>query len=180
MIEIEVKVSACHRPVRDALEHMGARFIGTEKQADTYYKAPHRDFSKTDEALRIRCVDGVSVMTYKGKKLDTVSKTREEFETPVEGDAASSILLALGFKRSGHVSKSRDIYSYNDLIICLDTVDGLGEFVEVELMADIVAGSDISSFREHIFNTLAKLGIHAKESIRSSYLEMVLEKEKAR
>jgi adenylate cyclase class 2 len=176
MIEIEVKVRAGHRQVKDALAQMGARFIGVEKQSDTYYNAPHRDFAKTDEALRIRCVNGASVLTYKGRKLDTISKTREEFETIVEDDASRSILLSLGFTQSGHVRKSREIFRYKDFIICLDKVDGLGEFVEIELMADADPDLDIGLHRGRIFGLLEKMGIHESESIRTSYLEMILEK----
>jgi adenylate cyclase class 2 len=175
MIEIEVKVRAGHRQVKDALQNMGARSIGVEKQSDTYYNAPHRDFAITDEALRIRCVNGASVLTYKGKKLDTVSKTREEFETAVEGDTTRSILLSLGFTQSGHVRKSREIYRYQDFIICLDTVETLGEFVEVELMADDDHSSNLEFHSKRIFDFLEKIGIHESESIRTSYLEMMLE-----
>lgn len=176
MIEVEVKVRADHRQVKDKLKEMGARPVGVEKQSDTYYNAPHRDFAETDEALRIRCVNGTSVLTYKGRKLDKVSKTREEFETVVEGDEARSILLSLGFKQSGRVRKSRDVYRYNDFIICLDKVEGLGEFVEIELMAESDPGSDIEFHRKRIFEFLQKLGIRESESIRTSYLEMLLQK----
>lgn len=177
MIEIEVKVRADHRQVKAALKEMGARSVGVEKQSDTYYNSPHRNFAETDEALRIRCVNGASELTYKGRKLDTVSKTREEFETAVDGDAARNILLSLGFTQSGYVRKSRDVYRYKDFIICLDKVDGLGEFVEVELMAESGPGSDIEFHRKRIFEFLQKLGIHESGSIRTSYLEMLLEKQ---
>lgn len=176
MIEVEVKVRADHRQLKDALKEMGARPVGVEKQSDTYYNAPHRDFAETDEALRIRCVNGTSILTYKGKKLDAVSKTREEFETAVEGDEARSILLSLGFKQSGHVRKLREIFRYKDFIICLDKVNDLGEFVEVELMAESEPHSDIEFHRKRIFEFFQKLGIHESESIRESYLEMILEK----
>lgn len=177
MIEVEVKVRADHRQVKDKLKEIGARPVGVEKQSDTYYNAPHRDFAETDEALRIRCVNGTSVLTYKGRKLDKVSKTREEFETAVEGDEARSILLSLGFKQSGRVRKSRDVYRYNDFIICLDKVEGLGEFVEIELMAESGPGSDIELHRKRIFDLFRELGVQESQSIRESYLEMILEKQ---
>lgn len=176
MIEVEVKVRADHRQVKDKLKGMGARSVGVEKQSDTYYNAPHRDFAETDEALRIRCVNGTSVLTYKGKKLDTVSKTREEFETAVEGAEARSILLSLGFTQSGYVRKLREIFRYKDFIVCLDKVEGLGEFVEVELMAESDPGSDIEFHRKRIFDFFRELGIRESESIRESYLEMMIKK----
>ncbi|WP_445474303.1 class IV adenylate cyclase [Methanococcoides methylutens] len=172
MIEIEIKVRAGHGPVRDRILEMGALKVRTEDHLDVYYNAPHRDFAETDEALRLRSVNGGTRMTYKGRKLDSVSKTREEFETPVDGTAAKGILLSLGFFESGIVKKTRDIYRYGDITICLDSVEGLGEFVEVELVAD----SDIDSHRELLFEFLESIGIKKEDSIRTSYLEMVMEK----
>lgn len=171
MLEIEVKVRADHEKVKELLSEIGADLIGVQKHCDTYFNAPHRDFASTDEALRIRSVDGRSVMTYKGKKLDSVSKTREEFETEVDGSNARSILLALGFEESGIVRKKREIFKYENMKICLDKVGTFGEFMEVE----IVAESDIETHRQTIFTFLEKLGISENDSIRTSYLEIVLE-----
>ncbi|OPY20489.1 MAG: CYTH domain protein [Methanomethylovorans sp. PtaU1.Bin073] len=172
MIEIEVKARASHISLREKLASMGAKPEGIQKHLDTYYNSPVRDFSETDEALRIRSVDGRSVLTYKGKKLDSVSKTRPEFETEVEGDSARSILVALGFFESGIVRKRREIFSCQGMTIALDSVEGLGEFIEVEKQAE----SNIEEHREEIFRFLETLGIRKEDSIRTSYLEMVLEK----
>jgi adenylate cyclase class 2 len=172
MLEIEVKTRADHLQIKEQLSVMGAVFVGVQHHCDTYFNAPHRDFATTDEALRIRSVNGRSVMTYKGKKLDTLSKTREEFETEVDGGTTQSILLALGFYESGIVRKTREVYKYENMTICLDKVEGLGEFMEVEIGAE----SDIEAHRKQIFSFLEKFGIGEDNSIRTSYLEMVLEK----
>ena len=174
MIEIEVKARASHRFLRERLATMGVEPEGIQEHLDTYYNSPVRDFSNTDEALRIRSVNERSVLTYKGKKLDSVSKTRPEFETEVDGDNARSILVALGFFESGVVRKKREVFSYQDMTIALDSVEGLGEFIEVEKQADC----NIKEHSDEIFAFLEKLGIQKEDSIRTSYLEMVLEKEK--
>ncbi len=171
MIEIEVKVCARHAGVKPHLLGMGATEVKVELHEDVYYNAPHRDFGVTDEALRIRSMDGTSYMTYKGKKLDRLSKTREEFETAVEGEQARSILEALGFVRSGVVRKRREVLKLEDITICLDRVEGLGEFLEVETVAD----SNIDGHRDALFVLLEKIGIKKEASIRTSYLEMLME-----
>ncbi|MGM0770073.1 MAG: class IV adenylate cyclase [Halobacteriota archaeon] len=170
MIEIEIKVRAAHGPVRNRILEMGALKVRTEDHLDVYYNAPHRDFAETDEALRLRSVNGGTRMTYKGRKLDSVSKTREEFETPVDGEAAKGILVSLGFFESGIVKKTRDIYRYGDITICLDLVEGLGEFVEVEY----VSGSDIDSHRDRLFEFIESIGLKKEDSIRTSYFEMLM------
>ena len=171
MIEIEIKARASHQHLKKTLTDMGATFSAVEDHSDTYYNAPHRDFAQTDEALRIRSVNGRSVLTYKGQKLDTISKTREEFETEVDGENTRHILLALGFVASGNVSKKREIFKYDDITIVLDTVEGLGEFMEVE----IVVEENSDEPKQKLFAFLEELGIKQEDTIRTSYLEMVLE-----
>lgn len=172
MIEIEVKARASHIPLRDKLAAMGAKPEGIQQHLDTYYNSPMRNFATTDEALRIRSVNGKSVLTYKGKKLDSVSKTRQEFETEVDGDSTRSILIALGFFESGIVRKRREIFSCQGMTIALDSVEGLEEFIEVEKQAE----TNIEEHRNQIFEFLESLGIRKEDSIRTSYLEMVLKK----
>ena len=172
MIEIEVKARADHERIKDLLTGLGARAIGVEHHCDTYYNAPHRDFSITDDALRISMVNGRAVLTYKGEKLDAVSKTREEFETDVDGAIMRNILLSLGFVESGVVKKTRALFEMEELTICLDSVDELGEFIEVETMAQ--SELDVDERRTHIFRFMERLGIEQEDSIRVSYLEMLI------
>lgn len=174
MIEVEVKVRADHSKVRSVLQKLGAIKIGIENQSDSYFAAPHRDFAKTDEALRIRSLDGKAVLTYKGPKLDKVSKTREELETPVDEATTAKILRALGFSEAGIVRKKREVFRAGEITVCLDAVEGLGEFLEVEIIAE--DEKDLDTSRKKLFELLKQFGAGEKDSIRTSYLEMVLEK----
>jgi len=125
MIEVEVKVRADHEKIRPILKKIEAVKSKVETQSDTYFAAPHRDFAKTDEALRIRLEDGKSVLTYKGPKLDGVSKTREELETPVDEVIFTRILHALGFSEAGKVRKNREFFKAGEITVSLDAVEGL-------------------------------------------------------
>lgn len=173
MIEIEVKVRADHSKARSILKKIGAVKIGVENQSDIYFAAPYRDFAKTDEALRIRSLEGKAVMTYKGPKLDGISKTREELETPVDEVNTIQILHALGFSEAGVVRKKREVFNAGDITVCLDAVENLGEFLEVEIVAENEKELEIS--RAKLFELLKQFGAGEKDSIRTSYLEMVLE-----
>jgi adenylate cyclase class 2 len=174
MIEVEVKVRADHSKVRSILQRLRAVKVGVENQSDTYFAAPHRDFAKTDEALRIRSLNGQAVLTYKGPKLDAVSKTREELETPVEEATITGILHALGFSEAGTVRKKREVFEAGEITVCLDAVEGLGEFLEVEIVAENERDLEISRYK--LFEFLKQFGFGEKDSIRASYLEMVLKK----
>ncbi|MDR2944932.1 MAG: class IV adenylate cyclase [Methanosarcinales archaeon] len=180
MYEVEVKVKVSHAEIKQDLIGNGAEFLGTEEQNDIYFNSPERDFSKTDEALRIRSVNGKGEITYKGKKIDTVSKTRPEYNSLADAAEMKEILLALGYFVSGAVNKRREIYTWNNFIIGFDSVESLGEFVEIEIgLSDDAGKPEIQAETSRIFKFLEKYGLSEKDSITTSYLEMVLEKQKS-
>ena len=101
MLEIEVKARVDgFKKIEGRVLGLGGRFEREETQVDTYFNHPGRDFAKTDEALRIRRVDDGCFFTYKGPKLDDLTKTCEELEVGVEDfGTIKDILLRLGFLR---------------------------------------------------------------------------------
>ena len=173
MIEVEIKVKADHKKALSILKKIGATKIKFENQSDTYFAAPHRIFSKTDEVLRIRSLEGQAVLTYKGPKLDGISKTREELETPVDGVTAKRVLNALGFSEAGVVTKKREVFNVGEIIVCLDAVENLGQFLEVEIITN--NEKFIETSRRKLFEFLKQFGFEEKDSIRKSYLEMIHE-----
>jgi adenylate cyclase class 2 len=150
-----------------------AEFVIDKIEEDIYFKSPVRDFTKTDEALRIRKdVEGVSI-TYKGPKIDAQTKTREEVKVRLNAEdyqKAVELLQKLGFERVAVVVKRRKIYRADDILICLDHLDGIGNFVEIEIESD-----NVEKAKKRIFEMAKRLGLEGLESIRKSYLEMLLE-----
>ena len=178
MLEIEAKIKIdSTSEVEKRLKDAGAVFLGTQKQNDSYYNAPHRDFAVTDEALRIRVTDDKTELTYKGAKIrdsgaKTDAKAREEFNIGIESaETMESILLRLGFRKSSAVFKTRSEYSFAGTTVALDEVAGLGSFVEIE-----VIGDDRESALQTIADVKKRLEITG-EHIQVSYLEMILKKE---
>lgn len=176
MIEIEVKARLDDpKQMERAIIALGASPLGIESQADTYYNTPYRDFGKTDEALRIRVQDGVSFLTYKGPKMDRVSKTRKEFQAGInDANTMGNILSSLGFFPVATVTKKRKNFRLGDFFISLDDVRNLGDFIEIEM--SVKDSWNYEEKVESIFKLIEKLGISRESTIRSSYLEMVLEK----
>ena len=178
MYEVELKVRADHGRVRDRLDELGATPLGRVEQEDVYYNAPHRDFADTDEALRIRTErangDAETFITYKGPLVEEQSKTREEAETGVEdASAAREILAGLGFEPAATVRKERERYVHGDLTVTLDSVDGVGEFVEVE--TDVDGDRDaVAPARDDAIELLERLGLDDDDQIRTSYLGLKL------
>lgn len=177
MYEVEIKLRADHGEIEARLAEVGAKPTGTVTQVDTYYDHPVKEFAETDEALRIRRETDTSgeqaKVTYKGPLVDESSKTRAELETAVaEGDTMAGILESVGFEPAATVEKERTRYRYDGYTVTLDTVAGLGEFIEVE-----TESAEIDPAREGAVRVLEQLGLDPHEGIRRSYLGMLLDGE---
>lgn len=167
ILEVEIK-AYCDNPaeIREKLEEIGADYIETRKEQDIYFNHPSRDFGITDEAFRLRLVNGKGRITYKGPKLSNETKARIEHETGIEDpEVLLSILNALGFVRSGEISKTRELYILKDMEITLDSIVGLGDFVEIEKQCLMSRDAEME-----LFDTAARLGLSRFE--RRSYLEL--------
>ncbi len=166
--------------VEAALAALGADISAPEEEMDLYFAHPQRDFAATDEALRLRRKGSQNYITYKGPKLDATTKTRREIELPL-GEAAGAVaawrelLEVLGFRGVAEVRKSRRkaLVTWQDrqVEVSLDAVEGLGTFVELELMAD---AQQMAAAKACIAGLAAELGL--RESERRSYLELLLER----
>jgi len=177
MIEVEVKAHVkSFENVELKLNEIGAVKSKKEHQLDTYFNNPsYRDFEKTDEALRIRdtTTEGEKhlILTYKGAKMDEISKTRKEIEVNIEDYEQMSLILEnLGFKPAADVEKERTEYLYKDFIISLDNVLKVGKFVEIE--KGMREGEDFKDALDEIFKIYKKLGIEDGFE-RKSYLELM-------
>jgi len=172
MLEIELKVRVdALDPIRKNLLARHAECTGKQHEHDIYYNAPHRDFGTTDEALRVRYTDGPALITYKGKKIPELGlKAREELNTAVEsGETFEAILDRLGFTRTAEVNKWRENYRLGNASVALDTVEGLGTFAEIEIMAE----TDGNGATAAITKLAKEMGISG-EPILASYLELLL------
>ncbi|QSG14591.1 class IV adenylate cyclase [Halapricum desulfuricans] len=177
MYEVELKLRADHDRVRERLEALAAERVQSLTQADTYYDAPHRDFAATDEAVRVREEtrdgDRVTRITYKGPKIEAESKTREELETTVgDGETVRELFESLGFEPVATVRKDREYFTVSGLTVTLDTVEDVGEFVEVE--TDVETADGVEPAREAAVELLVDLGLDLDNQLRTSYLELLL------
>ena len=69
--------------VEAGLAALGAGISAPREEVDLYFAHPARDFAATDEALRLRLTGLQGSITYKGPKIDAVTKTRREIELPL-------------------------------------------------------------------------------------------------
>jgi adenylate cyclase class 2 len=174
-VELKIRI-ASPDGVREALKRHHAEPRGRVHEHDIYYNAPHRDFGITDEAVRVRYTDDHAVVTYKGPKMKNYAlKAREELNFAVEsGPAFETMLSRLGFTKTAEVNKWRENFTMGDASISLDTVDELGTFAEIE----VIAGEGDTDPTSRIEKIAREIGVNG-EPILASYLELLLAKRAA-
>lgn len=180
MIEIEIKAKITNPKIAfEKIQDIGGVYSHTEIQRDIYFNGESKDFKKTDEALRIREIpdgdDFINILTFKGPKLDSETKTRKEIEVSIDNkENMTDILINLGYKPSAIVNKVRRIFKYDEYTITVDKLNELGYFIEIEFVAEDT--ENIDSIQEKIFEIFKKMDI-TEGFEKASYLEL-LEKNK--
>jgi adenylate cyclase, class 2 len=179
MLEIEQKFSGVDfADLATRLAKLGARPEEPQVEADQYLNGPDRDFKATGEAFRLRRVGGTALLTYKGPKLPDAVKVRVELEVPLAaGDTPADdclvLLKHLGYRPVAVVRKLRRSFHLEHngfaVTVCLDDVDGVGRFAEVEVLApeDRIAAASTA-----VTELATALGLTTVE--RRSYLGLLL------
>jgi adenylate cyclase class 2 len=180
MLEIELKFQLPDPvAVRQRILEWGGRLLAVRSEVDHYFNAPDRDFRTTDEVFRLRCVDEAAVLTYKGPKRGGAVKTRPEIEVPLAVGAAhvadaDRLVQCLGFRPTAVVKKQREVYALArdgfELHLCFDDLDGVGRFLEVEIVAE---EARLAEAERTVLAVAAELGLTTPEP--RAYLRMVLE-----
>ena len=177
MLEVEVKIKTDLDAIERKLIEMGFVRGTTAYEYDTYYNGKLVDLKTADKALRIRLHKDVDtgrvkyVLNFKGPKLDDTTMTREEtqFEVP-SMEAGETVINGLGYFAAGNVEKTRIHYKSGDITCCLDSVTGLGDFLEIEIMA---GEADYDGAVAKIEKLLDELGVSMADTVRESYLCML-------
>ncbi len=174
VLEVESKyLSPGNDKIEKTLQRIGAVRISEEQMEDIYYRHPVRDFGKTDEALRLRKTGECAELTYKGPRMHMQhSKAREEITMKMENPLEMQrIVERLGFAEFMIITKKRVNYIYDKIRIAVDDVEGLGEYVELELITE-----EPKRAERLIEQLRSELALSVLEPL--TYLELTLQKAK--
>lgn len=188
MVEVEIKSAIgvlTKEQLQKAAEKIGFVQADSLREIDVYFNGNDRNFIKTDEALRLRSCRNhkaetcETFITYKGPKLDQESSTRLEYETGV-GDllVMKDLLTALGYKEVFTVDKTRQEWKLPpaagraEVTLCLDTVAGLGDYLELETLT--MSENERETAVEELLQLLDQLGVARDYLTRKSYLELLM------
>jgi len=169
-IEAKIKVERLEPYVR-RLERLQARSLGKVVQRDHFFDRPEGILKQADSALRLRQESHPgrteTIMAFKGPcQAGGNYKRRTEIQFTV-GDLrlARKLLEVLGYIQVFVFEKRRHSWQLDDCTVCLDELDELGTFIEIE-------GPDEAA----IGRTAAKLELDPADHIPASYLRMNLER----
>ncbi|HEG43978.1 hypothetical protein LCGC14_2969370 [marine sediment metagenome] len=167
-IETKIKVDSLDN-VAAALKKCGAEFIGEFVERDIFFDDAGKRLLEKGCGLRLRRRTGEgaenNILTYKGKRQGGKYKARQEIEVEVDSLKDMILLLGkLGYERKLEFEKRRQIWTLGGCEVCLDEIEPLGRFVEVE-------GPD----EDAISKVIAELGLAGCEHIDKGYAVMMSE-----
>jgi adenylate cyclase class IV len=104
---------------------------------DTYYDIDNDCMLKDDRVLRVRQINNLYYLAFKGRRNTLSSRIvdREEIELSVDGDGIHKILHGLGYYKRDILEKKRTLIKDNifpELNIVRDYYPFIGEYWEVE------------------------------------------------
>ena len=151
----------------------GAVYAGVLRQTDTYFVAVGTGRLKlrevSHEAPDGTLVESAELIGYErpdrtGARVSTYSRE------PVDDPATRAAELAAELGLRGVVTKRRNLWLLDRTRIHLDRVSGLGDFVELETVAEGAVGP--ADWAEHDA-VAAALGLDLSASTPSSYIDLV-------
>ena len=166
-LELKVRLKS-HNEVKKYLKKIKAMFIKTLNQKDVYYKIPNG-------LLKLRIENGEqSIIKYlrneKGK--DRFSN----YEVLHFSSGDSEKFFKELFSVETVVEKKRKLFMYDNTRVHLDTVKGLGDFLELETL--VINGKADAKRR---FKTIIELlDLDRFNEIRKSYRDLMLENKKSK
>ncbi len=150
--------------VRSRLRSLrAAKHVATLRQTDCYFRVPKG-------RLKLRVVgkqrDGELIVYL--RPIRAAARTSEFQRLPAADAAGTQRLLDRMLGTRARVRKRREVWLYRNARIHLDSVEGLGRFIEIE----VVVAKGAAQARALMKKLRATLGIRAKDLIAGSYSNM--------
>lgn len=171
MKEIEIKAYLKNEAqVIKKLEELGCSLSQPIRQVDTVYtRIPANtleEYLTNDHFVRIReKSDGKFIFTVK-RPLSKEVLTKAEHETEIMNNKElENALFLMGYQVASKVIKVRKTAYYNDIEICIDEVEKLGAFIEVEKMSD----ENVDKVRQELHEFLFSLTVSTDDEVRKGY-----------
>jgi len=177
--EIEVKAKINNvAEIEEKISALGVQFSAPLRQEDEIFInfdiKTFGDFQSGINLLRIRKTNDESIFTIKQPQSNEFDSI--EHETKISNpDEMKEALKLMGYKSAVQVKKTRKTAKYKDFEICLDFVEDLGDFIEVEKIAG--ENADSGQIQNELFEFLLNLGIRNENRVTQGYDTLIFLKE---
>ena len=183
MLEVELKAWADLDAVRTRLEALGKKPTKESVKEDVYFCSVERDPRTVDpfheRVVRLRLDDGKAFVTAKKKTIEHGVEASEEIEFGADSPEAVKALLAyLGYRPFLRKRKESRVWKWRvGLMVELNRIVGLGDFVEVEtLIADDSDPAALEKARGEVRDVLRALGVSDDKVEPRPYMSLLREK----
>ena len=182
-IEIEAKFTLLNKEIAiKKLDECGIKTETNNIQKDIYYTPHHKNFLKAkpvSEWLRIRNTSSEKTITYKNWNNNGTNNkiSCKEIEIGIDDyDGMLELLNALDFNQIIIVEKNRNSWEYNGIIISIDSINNLGDFLELEFKTNLYDNEEYSL--KYIKETIKELGLEVGDQIFAGYPQLVMKNNK--
>ncbi len=139
MLEVEIKARIKDRSeIISKLDKMGCIIKKAKEQEDKIFirkEIKNFDIPVGENVIRIRKEEDKNILTLKKKTDD--NNAFIELETLIEdADIISRMLEEMGYIEKVFIKKKRMRYSLDKMSICIDNIESLGNFIEVEILSE--------------------------------------------
>ena len=175
--EIEVKAWVSDpTTLEEQLEERGT-FLRRFEKNDVYFEG-QATYADQPMTVRIREDGEKSVCTFKERRtVDGVEHNREWEFSIGDPSAMETLLIRLGLPEFVRKRKSGVAYRLDELLVELSEVEGLGHFVEIEILVDSSADESVQGrSRQRVQEALASLGIPDSAIESKPYTTLLLER----
>jgi adenylate cyclase class 2 len=161
------------RYVRSTLRSLHARFVGTDRQVDTYFRCPHGRLK-----LREGNIENALIYYERPDAAEARASRVQMANVQAKSDIKAVLSSTLGVLTV--VEKRREIYFVDNVKIHLDRIRDLGDFIEVEAIRELkgrVSGSAITNrmIRQQARKFQKLFRIADSDIIAASYSDMLLQ-----
>ena len=154
---------------RTQAQECGAIFQGMLRQEDIYFRVPRG-------RLKLRLIEGAeSELIYYERSNTDLERWSDYTREPVGDGAALKEILTQALGVRAVVKKERWLYLYDVVRIHIDNVEGLGEFIEFEVVtSDRAKAVSLMRLLRQFFQ------VRDEEIFKGSYSDMVFEEKNFR
>lgn len=144
----------------------GAEAVGRFRQTDTY-------FSLGDRRLKLRAIEGHREGQLVYYERPDRGGVKESLVLLADLPDAAAVLdiLRRAFAVQAEVRKTREVYRFQGVQVHLDTVDGLGRFIEFEKA--VSSDAERSAGRTQLESLVRYFQIDPEDLMASSYSDLV-------